>query len=580
MRRLVGLATVILSVMLIGSGCAPETKTFTVSGERIVVGSGTPTSELGAVEDSTADLSPEAQNTTDSQGTSVVISRTDVDDDGTPVKFEIASGFFTDGKVVLEGKIEERTNVLISVDWNSKEPITLHAVVGPGAHTSFALLDHASPLREDRLLLVGDSRLVEDSDAKFTIRGDVSSIVDKDLSIAVAEIKVRSKNPKEGSILPTSDPVLLQDGRFLFEGIASEPLLVTVSVRRLDYVYWGIANVVVEPSTQIRISPSKSSSSFNPSRASELIANSETEGSKHGMVVESWQSSEGYLEKMDDYANAIEAAAQESTSDSDTGKEQTQTVDDLEQAVEDPYEIFQEMAEIKNSILTSIAQNLDEPLVALLAMELGALYGIAGSRQLENWDKIANELDKDLVARRVLPLRENREKQIKVAKNSQIVVPGQMAPEFTLANLDGEDISLYDVLAENEVVLVDFWASWCGPCIASIPKLKELHSAYKIEGFEIVFVSIDATYDDWKEQSAKQELPWINVGDLQGEFLAQTPVDYGVRGIPTEFLLNPNGEILNRDLTTNELEELLGDRFGSAKKREKVDESAADDDAL
>lgn len=68
-----------------------------------------------------------------------------------------------------------------------------------------------------------------------------------------------------------------------------------------------------------------------------------------------------------------------------------------------------------------------------------------------------------------------------------------------------------DVLAENEVVLVDFWASWCVPCIASIPKLKELYADYQDKGFEIVFVSIDDEYDDWKNESDKQELAWINL---------------------------------------------------------------------
>ena len=129
---------------------------------------------------------------------------------------------------------------------------------------------------------------------------------------------------------------------------------------------------------------------------------------------------------------------------------------------------------------------------------------------------------------------------------------------------------MYDVLANHAVVLVDFWASWCGPCVEKLPKLKELRTQYKDRGFEIVFVSIDDTYDDWKEGSEKHEIPGINVGDLHG-FLATTPVDYGVEWIPTEFLIDPEGEILDRELTNAELEEFLVNHFDSTKQQENTD---------
>ena len=74
-------------------------------------------------------------------------------------------------------------------------------------------------------------------------------------------------------------------------------------------------------------------------------------------------------------------------------------------------------------------------------------------------------------------------------------------------------------------------------------------------------------------------MPGINVGDLHG-FLAETPVDFGVQWIPTEFLVEPKGEILDRDLTTDELEDLLVDHFGGVKQQEKADESALDEDEL
>lgn len=555
MKRLIKLVIVVPILMLIGNMYADETNTFTLSGEWIVVGSGTPA---------------EKQKIVNAQQASVAVSRIHDDEAYSPEELVIATGSFAEGEVVLEGEIEERTEVIISVSRDEEELLTVNAVVVPGENTRFALLNDESPDAEDMLLLVGEARILEESKAKFTISGNLSSIDDKDLSIALAYVVVKTKNPKSDSVLPSSDPVLLRDGRFTFEGVVSEPTLVTVRVRSFDYEYMGNISAVVEPTSHIRISPSKTSSSFHPNFASELMAKSDSTGSIHHEVVESWQSSEEYLEKMDEYANAILKAVENTKTDSEDAEEQKQITEDSKETGEDPYKIHMEMSLIKSSVLTPIAENLDQPLTALLAMEYGIVQGIAVSRKLENWDKLASVLDDDMVARRVVPQRERLEREVKVVENAKIVVAGHKAPEFTLANLKGEDVDLYDVLANHDVVLVDFWASWCGPCVEKLPKLKELRTQYKDRGFEIVFVSIDDTYDDWKDGSEKHEIPGINVGDLHG-FLAKTPVDYGVEWIPTEFLIDPEGEILDRDLTTDELEEFLVDHFDSTKERENTD---------
>lgn len=366
MKKLLIFPIWVFGVFFATSIYATESQTFTMTGERIVVDRG-----LKIVDASAADPSSETKSAEGSSSLSVVVTQTDSADR----VVEVASGIFEDGKVVLEGTISERTRLHVSVDGIAEEPITMKTVVDPGESLSFVLVDFMSHYYDDKLLLVGDSRLDESSDEMFKVSGDLSSITDKDLSVAIAELEIRSSGSRDGVLVLSSEAVLLDDGKFSFEGIASEPLLMAIDVTTVEsgtvssHRYRGIANVIVEPGARIRISPSKSSSSFNINFASELLAYSETENSMHAKVVESWQNSASYLEKMEQYASAIEieqktAAAESNNESVETQKEST---DSAEIEAVDPLSVYREMEGIMNSSLSSIAQDLSDPIAALLA---------------------------------------------------------------------------------------------------------------------------------------------------------------------------------------------------------------------
>ena len=174
--------------------------------------------------------------------------------------------------------------------------------------------------------------------------------------------------------------------------------------------------------------------------------------------------------------------------------------------------------------------------------------------------KLAELLDVELVAQRVTPAREQLVSQIKSEQNDADLVPGQKVPDFTLADLEEKETILYDVLAENELVLVEFWASWCGPCIASFAKLKDLHSTYKANGFEIVSVAIDSNSPHWEQASEEHDLPWIDVGEMSG-WDGETATAYGVQFVPKSYLIDREGYILQKDLNPDELEEYLSTWF-------------------
>ena len=146
-------------------------------------------------------------------------------------------------------------------------------------------------------------------------------------------------------------------------------------------------------------------------------------------------------------------------------------------------------------------------------------------------------------------------------RNDKQLIPGQKVPDFNLADLEGNEVSLSDALTDNDTVLVDFWKISCGPCIASFPKLKELRDKYKQQGFEIVTISMDPIREDWINGSEEHELPWVNLGELES-WDGEVATRYGVRFIPKSYLIDKEGCILQKDLTTELLEEVLAGRYG------------------
>ena len=130
------------------------------------------------------------------------------------------------------------------------------------------------------------------------------------------------------------------------------------------------------------------------------------------------------------------------------------------------------------------------------------------------------------------------------------VTVGAVAPNFSAPLADGGVLSLHETKAKVKVV--DFWASWCGPCLREVPNVKAIYEKYHDKGFEIFGVSLDETAGPWKAAIKKNDMNWHHVSSLKGW---ECPVakQYNVTGIPRMYIIDPEGKIIAQDLRGEEL---------------------------
>ncbi len=142
------------------------------------------------------------------------------------------------------------------------------------------------------------------------------------------------------------------------------------------------------------------------------------------------------------------------------------------------------------------------------------------------------------------------------------VAIGQKAPDFTLNDVNGTPVSLYSKVGGNtKLLLVDFWAAWCGPCRQENPNVVKVWNEYNKMGFDVFGVSLDQTADAWTKAIADDKLTWTHVSDLK-YWDCEPAKLYAVSAIPANFLLDENGIIVGHNLRGEALgakvKELLG----------------------
>jgi peroxiredoxin len=145
----------------------------------------------------------------------------------------------------------------------------------------------------------------------------------------------------------------------------------------------------------------------------------------------------------------------------------------------------------------------------------------------------------------------------RLAKLKTVAV-GQIAPDFTMNDAAGNPVKLSDIYSKNTYTLVDFWASWCGPCRRENPNVVATFNNYKGKGFGVFGVSLDSDKDKWLKAIADDQLTWSHVSDLKG-WKNEAAALYAVNSIPSNLLVDKTGKIIGRNLREEKLREKMAE---------------------
>ena len=498
-----------------------------------------------------------------------------------------------DGTFDYEGAIDAPTEAKITLKVSEDlEPMEIDTVIGTGRDINFALLDNPGP--DDGFTLLGTSSYVLNQDNKFTITGDLSFLGD-DVERTMLMF-YWDKIGADGESRRSSVDVVTYDNLFVIEGDTSIPQIADLYVIGSHIPgFFLTLDVVLEPQGKYTVS--------QLGDLSEEIGVS-SESGYHALLIDSWQQHEDYLAlhknlELDNewLQELIRTGAEDSDSEITDYEKPADSADDKAEVVavsttpepaegcedavaETEEKVTQTKAVVKHQALTSkisamkrdldnrrsraiktIAESHKDPMARYLAVRLNPWGRRDYAPRISILQELETVMEEEFVSVHITPLIGRMEQAAIKASNDTRLIVGQRVPEFSLANYDDEDVVLFDLLGDRDMVLIDFWASWCGPCIADFPELKKLYAAYNDEGFEIVGVSIDDNMEDWKEGVEEHDLPWVNLGELK-DWGGPVAVSYGVSAIPAGFLVDSEGCIYKKNVRPAALKEFLVDRYG------------------
>lgn len=348
-------------------------------------------------------------------------------------------------------------------------------------------------------------------ESKFVVTGTIDGAEE-------GQVLLQKRTPGGYSVLDSAE---LENGTFRLEGFVEYPQMVTLSLKdKRGGLNFFIENTEItinghaDSIYQASVTGSKTQSEFETFRASSEEMNSELRKVYDRYRVARMEGNEELSASIEKEIDAIDARH----------------------------------VEMQKEFISNNPSSYISPVV---------LYEISYSLESDELEALLNQLDTTLNKVEIVTDLKERLVQMKS------VAIGQKAPDFTLNDVNGNPVSLYSKIGgATKLLLVDFWAGWCGPCRQENPNVVKVWQAYNSKGFDVFGVSLDQSADEWKKAIEKDKLTWTHVSDLRYWNSAPAKM-YAVRSIPANFLLDENGVIVAHNLRGAALEEKVKELLGT-----------------
>ncbi len=364
------------------------------------------------------------------------------------------------------------------------------------------------------LLLLPMASLAQTADKKFTLKGDLQ------LTKPIDWVYLRYISGEE----PVTDSVQPKNGQFRFEGKIAEPGIAALSVKFLKA---APDDKIQRDGLQFFLEPGNMSISARDS----MKTNSVTGSAGHLEYIELMNQQKPYAGKLNQLYEAYGAARKEKNE---------AAMNKIEE------EINRTQADLNEKVFGNYVKTHPNSPLSIFALKQFAGYSIDPEKVEPVFNSLASSVQQ-------YPSAVAFKEKIEIAKKTAI---GKYAIDFTQEDTSGIPVSLSSF--KGKYVLIDFWASWCGPCRQENPNLVKAFQQYKDKNFTVLGVSLDRpnAKDKWLKAIHDDQLTWTQVSDLKYWDNAVAK-QYGIQSIPQNLLIDPKGKIVAKNIRGEDLHKKL-----------------------